>query len=67
MIDNTETQAPLLLDADQTARLLNVKRSTILNQHRVGRLRGVRCGRHLRWTKEAVERFVEQLEQEAAE
>jgi len=56
------TLQPLLLTADDVARLLAVKPGTVRNLHRFGRLPGVRVGRELRWHHADVEEYVRQLQ-----
>ena len=48
----------LLLHADAVAELLSVKPSAVRNLHRSGRLRGVICGRELRFKMTAVRAYV---------
>ncbi|GMU22981.1 MAG: hypothetical protein AMXMBFR13_30650 [Phycisphaerae bacterium] len=53
--------APLVLTRDQVAAALQVSAETIEGLHRMGRLRGVRIGRHLRWRPGDVTAYVERL------
>lgn len=53
---------PLVLTAAEAAAMLNVPPVTLVNLHRIGALRGVLVGRHLRWKPADVAAFVESLE-----
>jgi hypothetical protein len=57
----TSRREPLLLTAEDVGRLLQVEAATVHNLHRLGRLRGVRVGRELRWRFADVRRFVDEL------
>ena len=57
----------LLWDKDRTAEALSVRPDTVVQLHRVGQLRGVLCGKHLRWKPSDVRRFVEGLGLERAD
>ncbi len=52
---------PLLWNAGQTAAALSVSPETVKNLHRVGELRGVKCGKHLRWAPQDVIEYVGRL------
>lgn len=47
-------QDGLLLDAEETARLLNVKKSMVYNLAKTGRLPAHRVGRYLRFSPQEV-------------
>ena len=51
----------LLWTAEQTAAALSVSPETIKNLHRVGELRGIKCGKHLRWAPQDVIEYVGRL------
>ena len=55
---------PLLLTREQVAYLLNIRPEAVYHLHRVGRLRGVRISKELRWARQAVDVFVRGLEDE---
>lgn len=55
------TAQPLLLTQADVARLLNVSEWQVYGLHRMGRLRGKKIGRVLRWRRADVERFVAEL------
>ena len=55
---DTTAIAPLVLTRDQVAEQLQVPPDTIENLHRTHQLKGVKIGRHLRWTLSCVEKFV---------
>lgn len=58
----TETTVePLLLTQADVARLLNLTVWQVYGLHRMGRLRGKKIGRVLRWRRADVERFVAEL------
>lgn len=58
----SQTQIPaLVLTRDQVAGLLQVRSDTVTNLHRMGELRGVLIGRHLRWRLGDVENYVRGL------
>lgn len=57
----TPPRPPLLMNLDDTACLLAVPPDTVRQLHRVGRLPGVKVGRHLRWAPQQVERFIDGL------
>ena len=52
---------PLVLTCQQVAELLQVPETTIVNLHRMGQLSAIKCGKHLRWRRVDVERYVSQL------
>ena len=52
---------PLVLTCQQVGELLQVPEATIVNLHRMGQLAAVKCGKHLRWRRADVERYVSQL------
>jgi len=58
---NTTQSTPLLLDVDQAAELLGVPSTTMSNLHRCGELKGHVVGKHLRWRRRDIERFVDRL------
>lgn len=58
--------APLVMTKQQVAEALTVSEDTIENLHRVGQLRGVLIGKHLRWRPADVSAFVEGLGGEGA-
>ena len=64
---STDTSAPinintpLLLTASQVAKALGVPEDTIRNLHRVNTLKGVLCGKHLRWRPADVRAYVAAL------
>jgi len=51
----------LLLKCEQVAALLQVSHHTVTNLHRTSQLKGVRCGKHLRWKLSDVRRYVDEL------
>ena len=60
MSGNNESLAPLLLDADQAALLLNIGRSLFYSMHSAGTLGPlpVRLGRRTLWRREELKRWV---------
>ncbi len=61
MNDATDN-APLCLTAKEAAVFVGVSTSTIQNQYRIRLLPGVKVGRHLRFRRCDLVRFVEELE-----
>jgi excisionase family DNA binding protein len=53
-----------LLSAEQVGELLGVPRSWVWEQSRRGRIPTVRLGRYRRYRREAIERWIEELESE---
>jgi excisionase family DNA binding protein len=53
-----------LLSAAQVGELLGVPRSWVWEQSRRGRIPTVRLGRYRRYRREAIERWIEELESE---
>lgn len=51
-----------LLTADQVAELLAVPKTWIYQEARAGRIPHVRAGRYVRFRREAIEQWVEDLE-----
>jgi len=60
MSEKNETLAPLLLDADQAALLLNIGRSLFYSMHASGKLGPlpIRLGRRTLWRREELKRWV---------
>ncbi len=58
---------PMVLTCQQVAELLHVPEATIVNLHRMGQLSAIKCGKHLRWRRADVERYVSQLTPGGAE
>ena len=54
-----------LLTADQVAELLGVPKSWVYEQSRCGRIPTVTLGRYRRYRREAIDAWVEQLEEPA--
>jgi excisionase family DNA binding protein len=52
-----------LLTAEQVGELLGVPKSWVWEQSRRGRIPTVRLGRYRRYRREAVERWIEELEE----
>ena len=59
--DTAALLTQLLLTEAEVASALRVRPTTVANLHRVGELRGVLIGRHLRWRPSDVEAFVKTL------
>jgi excisionase family DNA binding protein len=53
-----------LLSAEQVGELLGVPRSWVWEQSRKGRIPTVKLGRYRRYRREAIERWIEELESE---
>ena len=51
----------MLWDKEKTAAVLSVPPDTVTNLHRMHLLRGVKCGKHLRWRPCDVRQYVETL------
>ena len=49
---------PLVLTCEQVAELLQVPKDTIKNLYRVGQLRGVKVGKHLRYLRSHVVEYL---------
>jgi excisionase family DNA binding protein len=69
--DNPEAQEPRqpfaggpLLTAEQVGQMLGVPKSWVWEQSRNGRIPTVRLGRYRRYRREAIERWIEELEDE---
>ena len=56
------TDLPILLSDDQVSGMLGLPVQTVRNLHRTNQLRGKVIGRHLRWLRADIDRFVESLE-----
>lgn len=61
--DGNNHDGALILTVKETAEMLRVPTDTITNLHRVGKLRGRKIGKHLRWRRTDVVAFVEALEE----
>ena len=55
-----------LMRAEQVGELLGVPKSWVWEQSRKGRIPTVRLGRYRRYRREAIERWIEELESEVA-
>lgn len=53
-----------LLDAEEVGQMLGVPKSWVWEQSRNGRIPTVRLGRYRRYRREAIERWIEELEDE---
>jgi excisionase family DNA binding protein len=53
-----------LLDAEEVGEMLGVPKSWVWEQSRSGRIPTVRLGRYRRYRREAIERWIEELEDE---
>jgi excisionase family DNA binding protein len=53
-----------LLDAEEVGELLGVPKSWVWEQSRQGRIPTVRLGRYRRYRREAIERWIEEREDE---
>lgn len=64
MVDTPTTNElvePLVLTDQQVAALLSVPCGSVRYMHRVGVLRGVKIGGHLRWRRQDVRDFVQNM------
>lgn len=57
-----ETLNRLVLTKEQVAQMLQVPVDTVGGLHRTGQLPGFMIGKHLRWTQQGVQEFVEKIQ-----
>lgn len=54
-----QSMSVLVLTDEQVADMLAVPKDTVRNLHRIGKLKGILVGKHLRWRPADVIKFVE--------